>query len=230
MRIRKLMYDSFYVNEQAFSGVTSVDNLTTDLYFHFTDLDDTRWKLSGNTDALASGLILEDSNTTAITVTPSSITGSTAETQQLSVVNQDGVNVLSECAFSATTAKSTVSSGGLITFVTTGTTSVKVTHPDIPLTPTTVPNYIYWSGSLSIEGYNTTGGTFSGYTGTTMNATATVDGHDVTTVATWNSSETSVGTVGLHTGVLTLLTTGYTYITATYPPSGYAGRALDVYV
>ena len=39
MRIRKLMYDSFYSNNEAFSGVTSVDSLGADLFFHYTKID-----------------------------------------------------------------------------------------------------------------------------------------------------------------------------------------------
>ena len=217
MRVRKLMYDSFFVNNENFSGVTSVDSLTSDLYFHFTDIYTDKLKLSGNTFANASGIVVENSFTTSIVVTPSSITGSTGGSRQLAVVNQNALNVISECAFSATTSLSTVSAGGLITFgAITGNTSVVVTHPDIPLIPTTVPVYIYWTGGLTL----TSGNTLSGFTGTTSQeqVVMTTGGYDVTNVVSWLSSVPSRVTVGLHTGLITFVSAGAPVIvTATYP-------------
>jgi len=138
MRARKLLYDSFYSNNEKFSGVTSVNSLTSDLYYHYTDENGSNWKLSGNTAERASGLILEDSLTTSITVTPMSYTGITGDTVQLAVVNQNNVEVLSECTFSGTTGDVTVDSDGLVTLVNVATAYVEVTHPDISETPTTV--------------------------------------------------------------------------------------------
>jgi hypothetical protein len=229
MRIKKLMNDSFYVNSEDFTDVNSVDSLSSDLYFHYTK-DSGHWKLSGNTAARASGVILEDSDTTAITVTPSSKTGATSETQQLAVVNQDDVNVLSECTFSATTAKATVSSDGLITLVSTGTTSVVVTHPDIPSSPTTVPVYIYWPGSITITAGGGPSGTYTGYTGDTFQSYATMDtgGYDVTTVCTWTSDDETKATVGAHTGLITFVAVGSATITATYPTGVAMGRGITI--
>lgn len=207
MRIRKLMYDSFYVNDQAFSGVTSVDSLTTDLYFHYTDLNDSRWKLSGNTDATASGIILEDSDTTSITVTPSSFIDYSGGTKQISsIVNQDGVNVFSECTFSSlNTSIATVNSTGLITLIHTGTTTIVTTHADGPTGGTSVTGY--WPGpvTLSPSVNNTPPDVVSGVTGTTVNFTLTSDptGVNITSLAAWTISATGV-TIGASTGVATI--------------------------
>jgi len=213
MRIKKLMNDSFYSNHENFSGVTSVDSLTTDLYFHFTDKLSDKWKLSGNTAARVSGLILEDSYTTSIVVTPSSITGSTGGSQQLSVVNQTALNVISECAFSATSSKVTITTGGLISFVATGVTSVTVRHSDILSTPTTVPIYLYYPGTASAEA------SFSGFTGTTHQITVTMNtgGYDVTNSCIWSSDDITTATVV--NGLVTFTGVGITTIRYTYTPS-----------
>jgi len=231
MRIKKLMNDSFYSNSEVLSGVTAVESLGSDLYFHYIKNNSGHYKLSGNTTATASGIIFEDSVTTIIAVTPGSITGSTTGTQQLSVVNQDMIDVLSECTFSATTSKVTVSTGGLITMgATTGTTSVKVTHPDIPGTPTTVPIYLYWTGAVSITAGNGGGGIFTGVTGATYQAQATMDtgGYVVTTVVSWTSGDVTKATVGLHTGLITFVGAGSTTITATYPTGLFMSRGVTV--
>ena len=133
------MNDSFYSNNQHFSGVTSVDSLTTDLYFHYTDTDSNLKKLSGNTAARASGIIVEDSYTTSIVLSPTGYTGASGTTVQLVVTNQNAIVVTTECTFSGTTADVTVVDNiGLVTLVSVATTSVIVTHPDIPSSPTTV--------------------------------------------------------------------------------------------
>lgn len=190
------MHNSFAANNEAWSGVTSVSALTSDLYYHYykeTDL----WRLSGDTVSTASGPIIENSITTAITVTPSATTVHSTGTQQITVVNQDGTNVVPECLFvSSTPAVATVSSTGLITSVITGTTTITVTHNDGPTGSTLVTSY--WAGPLTITPL-----TFSGYTGQTVSLTAMASGHDVTTTSTWSASNTG-STVGASTGVVTL--------------------------
>ena len=230
MKWRKFMHNSFAANNEAWSGVTTVDSLTSDLYYHYSKLS-AHWKLSGDTVTTASTPIFEDSVTTSIVVTPNPITGSTAGTQQLAVVNQDAVNVITECTFSATTAAASVSVGGLITFgAVTGTTSIKVTHSDIPGTPTTVPVYIFWTGNVSITAGNGPLGIFTGITGGTYQAHATMDtgGYDVTTVVSWTSGDVSKATVGLHTGLITFVGAGSTTITATYPTGLLMSRGVTV--
>ena len=133
MRIKKLMNDSFYSNSVNFSGVTSVSALTSDLYFHFYE-GASLYKLSGNTVATKSGVILENPFTTAIVVTPSAKTFATSGlTQQLAVVDQDGFNVITECTFATSdAAKATVSATGLITSVGSGSCTITVTSSDGP--------------------------------------------------------------------------------------------------
>jgi len=195
------MYDSFYSNNESFTGVTSVDSLTTDLYFHYTDEFGSQWKLSGNTAATASTPILEDSDTTAITVTPATLISYTGETQQLAVVNQDSANVISECTFTRSNSGASVSEAGLITILLTGSTIITVTHNDGPTGTTTVT--AYWPGPLDLDPStnNSPPDVVTGITGTTLQLTLTTDNtsQDVTDAATWTSviSGTSTASTGV---------------------------------
>lgn len=205
MRIKKLMNDTFYSNSVSYSAVTSVDSLTTDLYFHFTDTGEDKWKISGNTAGRASGVILEDSDTTAITVTPTGYTNYTGNTQQLAVVNQDGINVISECTFTRSNSGASVSSGGLITVLLTGSTTITTTHADGPTGTTIVTGY--WPGPVTLypSVNNTPPQVVSGITGTTLQFRLTTDntGKDITTQAAWTISATGV-TIGAATGLATI--------------------------
>jgi hypothetical protein len=143
MKAKKLMNDSFYSNNQSFSVVDSVDSLTSDYFYHFTDTSGNLKKLSGWTgkDPLnASGVIIENSYTTTITVSPTGHTGVSGSTLQLVVTDQNNVNVTTECTFSGTTASVTVVNYvGLVTLVgPAGSASVIVRHPDV-VASTTVP-------------------------------------------------------------------------------------------
>jgi hypothetical protein len=133
MKWRKFMHDSFKSNDEAWSGVTSVSALTSDLYYHYyksTDL----YKLSGATVATASGPILENPFTISLVVTPTGRTfTATGLTQQLAVVDQDGFNVITECTFaSGDIAVATVSATGLIRSIASGTCTITVTSKDGP--------------------------------------------------------------------------------------------------
>ena len=243
MRIKKLMNDSFYVNGEQFSGVTSVSALTSDLYFHYYKLEDL-WKLSGATFDTASGPILENSSTVGITATienlgggtgtyAASLTGVTGSAYYWTkVVNEDLLNVKSECTFDGYSSIVTLNASKNVRLNTTGTTTINVTHPDV-VAPATIPVYIYWPGTITISGYTTPSGAFSGVTGTTFNATVKMDtgGYDVTTVCTWTSGDPSIATVGLHTGVITCTATpGYSLITAVYPSGESMSRGVFTYV
>lgn len=204
MRIKKLMNDTFYSNSVSYSAVTSVDSLSTDLYFHFTDTGEDKWKISGNTVARASGVILEDSDTTAITVTPTGYTNYTGNTQQLTVVNQDGINVISECTFTRSNSGASVSSGGLITVLLTGSTTITTTHADGPTGTTIVTGY--WPGPMTLypSVNNAPPQVVSGITGTTLQFTLTANnGKVITTQADWTISATGV-TIGAATGLATI--------------------------
>jgi hypothetical protein len=143
MKAKKLMNDSFYSNNQSFSGVDSVDSLTSDYFYHFTDTSGNLKKLSGWTgrDPLnPSGIIIENSYTTAITVSPTGRTAASGSTFQITVTDQNAVNVTTECTFSGTTASVTVVNYvGLVTLVgPAGSSSVIVRHPDV-VAAVTVP-------------------------------------------------------------------------------------------
>lgn len=233
MRIKKLMNDSFYVNEEAFSGVNSVDSLTSDLYFHYTK-DSGHWKLSGNTDARASGVILEDSHTTSIVATPHTFTSYVGNTVQLAVVNQNGDNVITECTFgSSVSTVATVSSTGLITIIRTGTTTITTTHNDGPTD--TTPVIGYWQiGAMQTTPLNWTGTT----TGETKQLTVytQVGSHDITSQCTFVASgagSPGVITVNGATGLVTFVGNNYTgdacYITVTHTYSGAVGSTLGWY-
>lgn len=143
MKAKKLMNDSFYSNNQNFSGVESVNSLTSDYFYHYTDTLGNLKKLSGWTgkDPLnPSGIIVEDYLTTSIVVSPTGWTGVSGTTKQLVVTNQNNINVTTECTFSGTTSRTTVVDYvGLVTLAgPAGSSSVIVRHPDIPSSPVTV--------------------------------------------------------------------------------------------
>lgn len=143
MRVRRIMRGSFYTNglQTDFeAGNLTLTSIGTDWYVYYTDENNDAWKIAptGTTNATTSP-ILVNSTTTSIAVTPASWTSITGDTQQLAVVNQDTVNVISECTFaSLPTGIVTVSLGGLITSVITGTTTVTTTHNDGPTGATSV--------------------------------------------------------------------------------------------
>ena len=228
MRIRKLMYDSFYVNNEAFSGVTSVSALTSDLYFHYykeTDL----WKLSGNTVDTASGPILENSDTTSITInlTPGNLSGLTkatgSTTYVLTVVNQDGTDVKQECidfgdisTNDAAIAQLTASYN--IKVIGVGSTIVRVRHPDIPSSPVTIPVIGFYGTTAVVV-------TPAAFTGTTTGQTQQLtvvnqNGYDVTAQCTFVSYYPNIFTVNA-TGLVTCVgNIGDGYITATHIYTG----------
>lgn len=236
MRIKKLMNDSFYVNSEDFADVNSVDSLSSDLYFHYTK-DSGQWKLSGNTTARASGIILEDSTTTSITVRLDGLTGLTAATGStsytLTVVNQDDVDVKQECI----DATGIVTSNSGVAYLTAtyynvrvagvGTANVTVTHPDIPSSPVIVPVRGYYPTTVVVV-------TPAAFTGTTTGQTQQLtvvnqNGYDLTDQCTFESYDTDVFTVN-STGLVTCVgNIGDGYITATHIYSGVYARPTTIW-
>ncbi len=141
MRLRKIMRGAFYTNglqtdfEAGNLTITSRDN---DWFVYYTDENDDAWKIAPTGTTYATTIpVLVDSTTTSIVVTPSGGTETvTGGTQQLAVVNQDSVNVITECTFATGDVDvATVSTGGLVTYVgNIGTTTIQATHPDGPYT------------------------------------------------------------------------------------------------
>jgi len=211
MKWRKFMHNCFAANNEAWSGVTSMSGLTSDLYYHYSKLS-AHWKLSGETLATASKPIFTDSDTTSIVVTPATTYQYSGLTRQLVVVNQDAVDVITECLFdSGDSTVCTVNTAGLVTIVYTGTTIITVTHNDGPTGTTTVIGY--WPGPVTITPLTATG-----ITGTTLQFTLTsATGKNLTTLASWSSSTSGV-TIGAATGLATIAAhAGSTAnITATY--------------
>lgn len=208
MRIKKLMNDSFYSNNEPFSGITAVESLGTDLFFHYIKNTSGHWKLSGNTANLASGIIFEDSVTTSIVVTPLTIIKYSGETQQLSVVNQDGVNVITECLFTKSNSGASVTNGGFVTVLLTGSTTITVTHNDGPTGTTVVTGF--WPGVVTLSPLATTG-----ITGTTLQYNlVTIGGYNITNASTWTSVISGTSTAS--TGV-TINSAGLATIVATAP-------------
>jgi len=145
MRKRKIIRGAFYTNGQQTTfeaGNLSLTSLDNDWYIYYTDENSDAWKIAptGTTNATTSP-ILVDSTTTSIVVSPSGFTGVSGITYQMTVVNQDAVNVIAESTITvhSTTAISgaTVSESGLITIPVgdsnswTGTTVIWTQHPDI---------------------------------------------------------------------------------------------------
>ena len=136
MRKRKIIRGAFYTNTGVTSdflaGNVTLSSIDTDWYITYK-LGTDYWKIAptGTTYATA-GPIIVDSDTTSITVTPSAWTGITGETIQLSVINQDSINVITECTFESDSVRATVNSTGLITTVNTGVVNITTTHSDGP--------------------------------------------------------------------------------------------------
>jgi len=222
MKIRKLIRDSFYVNSTSLSG-TTLTRLLANLpyaWIFYTDKYSDKWKLSGATAATASGNVLVDSNTTSITLSPLTFTGETGTTYQISVLNQNGENVITECTFSGTTGN-TVTSGGLITLGPAVGTGQVTTYQIDPVT------FVTLTGTTQTLAWNVTGLTFrisgaTAITGTTTGQTfpSTVTqqtGVNVIAGCTFSSGTVTVATVNATTGLVTMVGNhGSSIITATY--------------
>lgn len=219
MRIRKLMYDTFYSNNESFSNVTSISALTSDLYFWYYKEEDF-YKVSGNTQSSASGSILVNSETTSISVSPATLklnSGNTITlTDELTILNQNLHDVSSECSFvslSPTVATTGGTNGIYLTGILTGTTVIKVIHNDGPTGSTTVTGL--WGGtSLTISPTLFTGATSA----TTIQAVVTTSptNKTVTSTATYSIADTSIATVTSGGLVSFTALTGSTTLTVTY--------------
>ena len=132
MELKKLLDYIFYNNgfttgEQIIdSGITLV-SLVPGTILTYTDKNGDLWTCNTGTTSPT----LVDSNTTGITIaTVPYIGGHSAYTYQMIVTNNHGILVTSECTFtSQNTSVSTVSTGGLISGVYTGSAPNKTTTP-----------------------------------------------------------------------------------------------------
>ena len=102
--------------------------------------------VKGETDdaaqqAAAGVNVVSASGTTSISVSPNPISGITAETQQLTVLNQNNEDVTIDCIYTGATTT------GLVTFGATGHTTVTVVHPEIATSPVVVDIEVFPVGT-----------------------------------------------------------------------------------
>ena len=166
-----------------------------------------------------------DPSLSSITITPSSPTVSVGDTLQLKATgtySDSSTKTLgsSDVSWSSSdTSIATVSSGGLVTGVSSGSPTITAESGSISadvsvnVTLDNVTKITVSPSSASVSA-----GTYKQF-----DATATLSGggtSDVTDTATWTSSDTTVATVGSSTGYVTTLVAGQTTITASYKSSG----------
>lgn len=218
MKRTKTIRGAFYTNNvdldtfDSLVSITSVSGYT----IHYRYLDGTLAYIvpTGLTDATTEPVV-ESSVTTSITVTPANWASYTGNTQQLSVVNEDNLNVISECNFySYNTGIATVSATGLVTIISrSGSTTIRTSHADAVSGYTGVSGYTYRLTSLVCS---PTGATI--LTGATT--TVVVKNQSNLTIPnaefTFASANTGKATVNAATGVITGVATGSTTITATH--------------
>jgi len=228
MRIRKIMRGAFYTNglQTDFeAGNLTPTSIDTDWYVYYTDENNDAWKIAPTgTTYETTTPVLVDSTTTSITVTPAGITGYTGSTWQLAAVNQDSVNVISECTFASDSIRATVSASGLITIVQSSAglpIVITTTHNDGPTGTTELYSYTYPVTSVVVTPVGFTGTT----TGTTQQLTVVnQDGLDIIEECTFESGDTDVFTVNA-TGLVTVVgNPGNSFITATHTLTGEYAR------
>ena len=155
--------------------------------------------------------------------TPTIETGTTGNTVQMTVfgTNSDGstANNPSVSWSINPTDVATISKSGLVTSVSTGTATVTATSNQNP-TITGTQTVTVTVGCISSISITPTSGSVSSNSGTTVQLTATAvtcnGSSDVTDVATWTSSNTSLATVsaGLVSGMTGLTAGGNVTVTA----------------
>jgi len=109
---------------------SQLSRIDDDAYLYFTDADGDQVKAQQGD----SGTTLVDKNVTIIRVTPTGSTVASGATEQLTVVDQDLVDAISECVFvTSNAAVATVTIGGLVAAVIdSGTATITATHNDGP--------------------------------------------------------------------------------------------------
>lgn len=221
MRKRKIIRGAFYtnnVNLTTFDALRSIEASTWKIHYSYVDGSLAYIIPTGVTNATTSPVV-EGSVTTAITVTPANFAGYTGATQQLSVVNEDNLNVISECNFlSYDTGIATVSAAGLITVVSaSGSTTIRTSHADAVSGYTGVSGYTYLSTSYACVPTGATiltGGTTTIVIKGTP-GTLTIPNSEFNFVSA-NTGRATVAATGIITGV----SVGTTTITATHKYNG----------
>ncbi len=158
---------------------------------------------------------------TSIQVSPQNATVAVGGTTQLTAtgVNSDGTPAnLTNVAWSSSSPQvATVSSTGLVTGVSAGTTTITATAQNISGSATVTAGSSN-TGALSITPANQTVSSTLG----ALQFNATFNGQDVTASSTWSSSNPAVAqfSVGTATGLATFTGQGTTTITASFTSGG----------
>ena len=154
---------------------------------------------------------------TGVSVTPPTASITTGATTQLTAMVAPTTATNKNVTWSSSnTAIATVSSTGLVTGVTAGTTTITVTTADQGKTATSVITIT----NPTVTGVSVTPPTANIITGTTTQLTATVAPTTATNKnVTWSSSNTAIATVS-STGLVTGVTAGTTTITVTTADQG----------
>lgn len=232
MRKRKIIRGAFYTNTGATSDFTSgnitLSALTSDwwIYYWLNDTDEFKIAPTGTTNATTAPIVVQ-TDTTGVTSSPANWLSYTGDTQQITVINEDGYNVTSECNFNSTdTAVATVSSSGLMNMAGTGNTYIYASHPDSVTGTTSVTGYTYVISSLTTS---PTGATI--VTGTTDHTFDTIT-QDSLVVPNYElnyvSDDEGVVTVDSE-GVISAVAAGTTIVIATHKyTSDTAGHEVTV--
>jgi hypothetical protein len=157
----------------------------------------------------------------SINVAPQSASVNIGATLQFTAtgVNSDGTAAsLHNLVWSSSdTTIATITSGGLVKGVASGTSTITAT--DQGVTGSTTVTVGSSSNTLNITPANTTVSLASN--GNSLQFNATLNGQNVTSSTTWSSSNTSVAFFSTGSaGLATLQSAGSTTITATFTPSG----------
>lgn len=140
------------------------------------------------------------------------LVGKTTQTGQINATNSFyGDNVISDCTFlSNNTNIATVSSSGLVSFVSTGYTTIKTTYKDISSGSTNVN--ISWIGDYLVITPNP----ISGTTGTTVQLSSKTNlGQDILEYTNWNWN-VGQNIFTIDSGLLTIIGFGNGLLNATY--------------
>jgi trimeric autotransporter adhesin len=177
-----------------------------------------------------SGFFPSSSTITALSVSPTGPFVKPQATQQFSATATFGNNTMGDATdkvtwTSSSTGVATISTAGLATGVAVGTTTITAKSGSVSAnTVLTVSNRTVTGIAVS-PATATINFSFGGQTQQAFTAQATFDdgsGMNVTTLAGWTSSNTSVATIN-NNGVATAVTTGTVTITASY--GGKTGTA-----
>lgn len=184
----------------------------------------TTFNVSGLNDWKKSGGVGEINSSIACT-TDSVLFGYTGTTYQLVIRNQNSTNVTSLCTFSsATPAKVTVSSTGLLTAVAGGSSVITITRAEPGIQPLTDTMTAYLSSSLTVTPTSITFAT----TGDTEQLLV-VDNNalDLTNLVTYASTDEGVATVSSE-GLVTSVASGTCDIEVTYGSCAKKTSAITV--